>query len=282
MYSKLKISDARGLLKLTQGENIPYSAMSKELADELCTESILSMQTNGSRKRLRILNQEALNSFLAQSFGLQVPLYQWIETMETGASRAQMVELCSDSKYKLQRSFPGFLLKACNPIKAEYRGEPITLKTLPGTSLFVEDYKSLFIDPKVIIVGVENGENFQKAEYTQHFFPYDKTLFVSRYPQSGDLKAWLQSIRNQYIHFGDFDLAGINIYLSEYFSVLGNRASFFIPDNIEELLSKGNSQLYNKQYQRYKDMKVTDSRLTELVNLINHYRKTYEQEGLLI
>ena len=57
-------------------------------------------------------------------------------------------------------------------------------------------------------------------------------LFVSRYPQSADLREWLIKIPNRYIHFGDFDLAGICIYQSEFYKFLGDRAGFLIPEDI--------------------------------------------------
>lgn len=66
-----------------------------------------------------------------------------------------------------------------------------------------------------------------------------KVLFVSRYPQSKDLCAWLKMIPNRYIHFGDFDLAGVSIFLSEFYSELGERAEFYIPADVEQRLQMG-------------------------------------------
>ena len=40
-------------------------------------------------------------------------------------------------------------------------------------------------------------------------------LLVSRYPQSKDLVTWLHTVPNHYVHFGDIDLAGIHIYLTD-------------------------------------------------------------------
>lgn len=77
----------------------------------------------------------------------------------------------------------------------------------------------------VIVVGVENMENFRLPERQRDLLaqigrreddnrPSARLLLVSRYPQSKDLATWLQEIPNPYVHFGDFDLAGIHIYLS--------------------------------------------------------------------
>ena len=96
------------------------------------------------------------------------------------------------------------------------------------------------------------------------------------------MKDWLRGISNEYIHFGDYDLAGISIYQSEFYRILGERASFFVPKDIEERLRTGNEKLYNAQYLRYRNMKIIDSRLNWLVEMIHRYRKVYEQEGYIV
>jgi len=108
-----------------------------------------------------------------------------------------------------------------------------------------------------------------------------KVLFVSRYPQSKDLCNWLKIIPNRYIHFGDIDLAGISIFLNEFYVKLGNRAEFFIPADVKKRLKDGNRQLYDNQYLRYRAMLVSDERLRPLVAMIHKYGKAYEQEGYI-
>ena len=58
-------------------------------------------------------------------------------------------------------------------------------------------------------------------------------LFVSRYPQSTDLRNWLKGIPNKYVHFGDYDLAGIHIFSTEFYKYLGDRSTYLIPLDIE-------------------------------------------------
>ena len=67
----------------------------------------------------------------------------------------------------------------------------------------------------------------------------------------------------------------------EFYAYLGERSSFLIPKNIEERLSSGNSALYDRQYAKFKDMKVTDVRLQPLVDMIHRYSKGYEQGGYI-
>ena len=114
-------------------------------------------------------------------------------------------------------------------------------------------------------------------------FPNKQILFVSRYPQNAlaDLREWLLRIPNHYVHFGDFDLAGIHIYLSEFYAYLGDRASFLIPGDIEMRLKEGNSELYDRQYEKFKNLNVVDVRVLPLVDLIRRYCRVYEQEGYI-
>lgn len=155
------------------------------------------------------------------------------------------------------------------------------LRMLEGTALFIQSPETFRIGEDILIIGIENGENFRQIRRQKYLFEKQKALFVSRYPQSADLRNWLMRIPNPYLHFGDFDLAGIHIYLTEFYRFLGNRASFFVPTDLEERLKNGNSTLYNKQYAYYKEMKVTDPRLEPLVEMIHRYRRVYEQEGYL-
>lgn len=130
-------------------------------------------------------------------------------------------------------------------------------------------------------------ENFRKVSMQRHLFESvlgcnARLLFVSRYPQSTDLHSWLRSIPNRYIHFGDFDLAGISIFLTEFHCCLGNRSSFFIPNDIEERLRNGSADRYNSQYVRFHNLRCNDvPELQSLVDLINKYHRCYDQEGYI-
>jgi hypothetical protein len=127
---------------------------------------------------------------------------------------------------------------------------------------------------------MENPENFRHIDNQRQLFPGIKPLFVSRYPQSKDLVKWLSAIPNRYLHFGDFDFAGINIYLNEYKKHLGSRSQFFVPDHIEEkILRYGSRHLYDKQLRLQPGPGKTDEPgLNNLISLIHTYKKGLEQE----
>ena len=93
---------------------------------------------------------------------------------------------------------------------------------------------------------------------------------------------WLQSIPNQYMHYGDFDIAGMNIYWNEYKKYLKEKSRFFLPTNIEELLSsKGNRNNYNNQKIQIDLSLVDEDNILILYHLIEKYKKGLEQEVLI-
>jgi len=109
-----------------------------------------------------------------------------------------------------------------------------------------------------------------------------RPLFVSRYPQNKDLVRWLAAIPNDYLHFGDFDFAGLNIYMNEYKKHLQDKSSFFLPANIERLLStRGNRDNYTNQTMQFDVQLVDEENVLILLRLIEKYRKGLEQEILI-
>ena len=200
------------------------------------------------------------------------------------ADRASQVDVTGDSKFLSHRTFAGFLVNSYQPIDAMMDGKPLTILPPDGTFMFIADYQHFYIPEDVIIIGIENAENFRYVERQKYLFEdYEKVLFVSRYPQnqSKDLLKWLLSIKNRYVHFGDLDLAGISIYQNEYFRHLGERASFYIPKDYEKRISEGNLNLYNSQLPLYGKMNVEDESVSKLISCIHRYHRGYEQEGYI-
>ena len=141
-----------------------------------------------------------------------------------------------------------------------------------------------------MVIGVENMENFrmirrQRVFFEQYLRAHDlsiRVLFVSRYPQSTDLRRWLCAISNHYLHFGDFDLAGINIFLVDFQQYLGKeRSSYLIPDDVESRLESGSRKRYDEQYNRFKAIRSEVPELQHLIDLIHRERKAYDQEGYI-
>lgn len=270
---------------LLAGEQVAGSRLNSKLLDELLAEGLLLVVSRGSRKSYRARDAEALKRFLVD----KDERYRLLE-VNASDSRATMAAETGNSKLVMVRSCPGFPVNSYERVECFLGGDPFPVNPQEGSFLFVSDWKKFAIPEDVVVMGVENMENFRMIRKQRTFFEKylhnhdlsDKVLFVSRYPQSTDLRKWLCSIPNHYLHFGDFDLAGINIFLFEFQQYLGKeRSSYLIPDDIESRLKSGSRKRYDEQCNRFKDIKSNILELQQLIDLIHHERKAYDQEGYI-
>ena len=287
----MKASLIQALANLRKGETIPYSRFPVDWAEELLAEGCVSSIVHGSRKSLKVRSLRAFDVFL-RSKGLQPDqLQETMEVLSEPMTRAAQVQLLGDSKAVAVRSCPGFPVNVIAPLSVRLGERKLLLCPCPGSFLYISDFREFRIPSNTIVVGVENMENFRLPERQMEVWEQVREqygeggvpplLLVSRYPQSKDLVTWLQSIPNPYIHFGDFDLAGIHIYLTEFYRYLGERAAFFVPEDIEQRLSMGSRERYDTQFQRFGKMEVTDTRVQPLVQLIHRNQRGYDQEGYI-
>lgn len=281
---KLSESALKKLIRLAEGEAIPAGQLKGEWVELLKDEGLLIALTNGSRQRFRALNGETLRHFVAGRFGIE-HLEKALDLLERGgASRAEQVAVSGDSKYLRRRVFSGFLVNSYEPISAILNNKPIVISPYEGAYIFIADFEEFRVQPDVVVVGVENAENFRHAARQRYLFErYGKILFISRYPlqQSKDLIRWLCSITNRYVHFGDLDLAGINIYQTEYYAHLGKRASFFLPYDYEERLLQGSRERYDTQLKKYRNLRAVDPDVAPLISAIHRIHRGYDQEGFI-
>lgn len=274
-----QIQNLRSLLKK---ETIAWSALNAEVRQLLINEQLLTVSTHRSRKSIYAPNTEALQTFLEQRFEELRGINWDSNDLRDATSRSELAAYSGNSKTKEIRSCPGFMVNSYEPIYAKLNGKDIVIAPEEGTMVFMADWEHFEIPQEVLVIGIENMENFRRIRGQRYLFPMDRPiLFVSRYPQSVDLRNWLQLIPNDYLHFGDFDLAGMRIYETEFFKFLGNRASFFIPIDIESRLSNGSTERYNTQYAKFKNYAPQDKRLLPLYNMVNHYHRCYDQEGYI-
>ena len=286
----MRASLIQAFATLRQGETVPFSRFPVDWTEEMLSEGGVTSIVRGSRKSLKVISRAAFDVYL-RSKGLQPDkLDQTVSVLSGADSRAQQVQLLGDSKAVAVRSCPGFPVNVIGPLSVRLGERKLLLCPCPGSFLYISDFLSFRIPSNAIVVGVENMENFrlperQTAVWEQILDQFGgdgvpPLLLVSRYPQSRDLVNWLQCIPNPYVHFGDFDLAGIHIYLTEFYRYLGpERAAFFVPEDIEQRLAMGSRERYQTQFERFGKMDVPDARLLPLVSLIHRHQKGYDQEG---
>ncbi len=275
---KLSKKNTRILKQLLVGEVLPFSMAKTKLIEELIQEKLLFL--SGKHKRtIQISDKNELFTYFSNQY--QLDLEEYLKAISKIKDRAYFTKLTTDSKDSKERVFKGFLVNSFSPVNTILNNQTFQINPIEGSFVFIFDFENFIIDPYITIVGIENAENFRQIQKQEYLFKGIKPLFVSRYPQnqSKDFINWLKSIPNKYLHFGDFDLAGIGIYLSEYKKHLGERASFFIPKTIEsDLKEKGNRERYDVQKQNFNVENLEELNLIHLINLIHKYIKGLDQE----
>ncbi|MDE6633222.1 MAG: hypothetical protein K2K23_09510 [Muribaculaceae bacterium] len=291
----MRLSD--GLLKkirmLLAGEALPASTLNADWVDILVEEGVLVREFQKSRQRYRISDRNAFVSALEdidERFRNVNLLTGNMESL-TGSRSLQAAET-GDSKTVICRSCPGFPVNSYEPIACRLRGQEYIVAPETGTFTFISDWRNFQIPENVTVIGIENMENFRLIRDQRPFFDTltggGPILFVSRFPQSKDLREWLKEITNRYIHFGDFDLAGISIYETEFaVHIRSNngeqqRCSMFIPCDIDERLRNGVKKRYDDQMPKYSSLSSPDPDVQRLIDLIHRHRRGYDQEGYIL
>lgn len=277
---KLPLKIAKILQQLIAGETISDSLAKSVLMENLIKENIV-FRKGKHRKTLQLLSAENLSIYLHNQLQIN-DLNNYILALEDeNASRHDFVKITTDSKNSKERAFKGFLVNCYHPISAELNFNSLMLNPADGSFIFIYDYETFQIPLDVTIVGVENAKNFREIAKQKYLFKDIKPLFISRYPQNQnkDFIKWMNSIPNNYLHFGDFDLAGIGIYLNEYKNHLQDKATFFVPSTVATDLQKhGNRARYNIQKINFDKESIAESDLSTLLNLINLEKKGLDQE----
>ena len=274
------------LIRLRNGESLPASQLRGEWVSELESDGVIVSTSHGSRRVLFVPQPEAFLQALSAFDERLSDLDLMRDTLQTGETfRFVQASATGNSKLIAVRSCPGFPINTYEPIACLLNGREMVVNPQEGSFMFISDWQSFSIPQDVVVVGIENMENFRKIHQQRALFDQTigsaRLLFVSRYPQSSDLRSWLQTIPNRYVHFGDFDLAGISIFLTEFHAYLGERSSFFIPSDIEQRLPNGSLERYNAQYPKFKNIRTNIPYLQHLIDTINNYHRCYDQEGYI-
>jgi hypothetical protein len=274
------------LIRLRNGESIPASQLRGEWVSELERDGVIVSTSHGSRRVLFAPQPEAFLQALSAFDERLSDLDLMRDTLQIGeTSRSVQASATGNSKLIAVRSCPGFPINTYEPIACLLNGREMIVNPQEGSFMFISDWQSFSIPQDVVVVGIENMENFRLIRQQRALFEGTigpaRLLFVSRYPQSSDLRSWLQTIPNRYVHFGDFDLAGISIFLTEFHAYLGERSSFFIPSDIEQRLPNGSLERYNAQYPKFKNIRTNIPYLQHLIDTINNYHRCYDQEGYI-
>ena len=282
------MSILRKMIALAEGELIPSSKLTAPVFSDMEEEGVLVTVARGSRRSLRAVSAEAVRHYAASKLNIR-DLEAALHAFESeDVTRADLVRHGGDSKNKEVRAVKGILVNVYKPVKVYLNGKELLLTPIDGATTFIFDYESFLLPENAVVIGMENGENFRYVSRQRKLFESvvpegTPVVCVCRYPQNKnhDLYNWLEMIPNRYIHFGDLDLAGVRIYLTEYRSRLGKRASMLIPPDYEERIKSGSLKRYDVQGTGTKNMELADPRVAPLVECIHKYHRGYDQEGYI-
>ncbi|MBV5278188.1 MAG: hypothetical protein J0647_03995 [Campylobacteraceae bacterium] len=209
----------------------------------------------------------------------------FIESCKEPISRDEIAAHYSDTKRVESKSFNGLMVSTLERLEVKYNATKQYLCPMEGTGLFIHYTSKLELDDDVILVGVENPQVVWYINKYRHLFSKNKRylfLSISEYKTSYQYK-WIESFKGEYIHFGDFDLAGINIYLNTIIPKLKNckSYSYLIPDDIYTILKgKKYKKDYSKQTRYLNIESHNDQNLQKLISFIKKNKLTLEQEKL--
>ena len=284
MEQKISKALIKRLIDLANGDMISASQFKGALCEVLLKEGYICSKSNKSITRYYVTNALAFRSFLGDYNDAFKDLEGTLAILEKDdVSRSEQVLIAGNSKIRSARSCKGFLINTYEPVNCSLNGSAFVVAPPDGSYMFIADYETFQIPQNAIVIGVENMENFRHVQKQKYLFEHlnAPVIFAARYPQSGDLVCWLQNIPNKYLHFGDLDLAGVYIYQNEFFVKLQDKASFFIPTDVETRIQNGSKERYDDQLDRFEKMETKDPRTVPLVKLIKHYHKGYDQEGFI-
>lgn len=179
---KFTPSICRKVLRLIQGETLPSSLFPRWFADELKEEGLLSVITHGSRNSYRLLDVEASIRYVKNKYTGGAELSRWIELTDghnPDLDRSVLVNETGDSKLVRVRTFRGFLVNCCEPLEVTMGEKSFTLSPLEGMAFFVQEPEKFRIPSDVLVVGVENGDNFRLLHRQRHFQGPESTPCVT-------------------------------------------------------------------------------------------------------
>ena len=247
------------LLKLKANKELNYSSVPESLLQKLQEENLVTVVTLSPKRKKVKVKEEFFN------------VYSNIEKLEDITTRAELIQSNAHTKEISISPQEGLYINGnclINNVKLPlFQKSAIFLKEIPQ------------IDENILVVGVENYENLIYFESLLHLFQNENILFVFR---NKTMREFFRTIPNKKIYFGDFDLAGIAIYLEQIYP-LDNGIDFYIPQDLDIIIPNfGSNYVYEKQLNQYKNLSCANEKIQEIIDIIHTNQKSLEQEYFLI
>ena len=272
---------AKKLVKLVEEKSLNGSEFKhQELLQELEEFGVVQVRVRGQRSKIHLLSKEKLDILLSRRYNTS-DLNDYINVIDNKQrTRAEITHVSGDSKDLKTEVQSGLYIASYEPVDIKINGQKTVLLTTDMSSFFVHKNANLEFSKDVLVVGVENFENITYIQKQKNLFDDGRQkIFMWR---NENARSFFGECKNDYLHFGDFDLAGVNIYLKEIVPRLPHgRCEFFIPLNMEKLLKSGNSEDYFKHARRYPNLKSDKKYLQEFIDLLHKEKRSLHQEFLI-
>ena len=277
----ITIEQAKLLKELSEGKKVPLSRLKARIFQQLIQEQVLLRQKESHGWNIYTDHPQSLLNYLYNHY-IRCTLDEYIERGQAAPSRSNNIRMSGDSKLKETELWQGFYFKVSEPIHAQWQSKPLTLLPYPeGIPVFMPQPETLSLPEDVTVVMIENSENFLRIETQLPLFQGLKCFFVSFYPreQHSYFIEWLQKQPNNYVHYGDFDFAGIHIYQSQYKKYVSGESRYLVPSDLLPLFRRyGKRALYNNQLSLQALIKADEPGISELLEIIKREHKGLEQE----
>jgi hypothetical protein len=246
------------LLKLKSHKELNYSLVPETLLKELVDENLISIITLTPKRKKVVVKDEFFE------------VYKDIEKLEDITTRADLIKANTHTKKMKISPQDGLYINGNCTIAG------VKLPLFKNSAVFLKELPKIKED--ILIVGVENYENLIYFESSLKHFQKENILFVYR---NKAMIEFFKTTQNKKIYFGDFDLAGLDIYLHQILP-LNIDIKLYIPQNLDKLIENfGSNYLYTKQLNKYKNLKTNNSKIQDIIEMIHRYQKSLEQEYFL-
>lgn len=289
---KYSAKTIRILIRLRDGESVNEgecrSGQIKGILDKLKEKNAISFIRIGkSRGTYQAITKERFVGICQELDRVLLDLDVTLRLAENDfTSRADKVAFFGNSKQdRADRTIKGFTILADRETVVNYLGRDITINPLVG--LHIIDRWSLVIPANATIIVVENAECLYNLKWINNInldYNNGPYIILCRFPICEEAKLWLTSIPNEILYFGDFDLAGIRIYETEFKKRLKGHIRLIIPIDLEQRMRQyGNPELYTKQINEgFANYQSQSKTLSALIRLIHHLQSSLEQESYCI
>lgn len=295
--SKIKLTQGtiRNIRDLLDKKTVPSSRMKGEWVRICKEEKAIEHVTKGKTKGYFRLNSRVLFINILCRYNEIFSNEEWEKLLE--ANQIDQAKITGNSKLNKQEVMNGFYLNTYDKFPCRVMGKEIPFLQFPeGLPGYIMDWRSFSIPSDVLVIIAENMLNVAMVRGQKRLFDSllkddEKSILVVAYytPNSKEerrskaLCNWIESIPNRIVHFGDFDLPGINIYLTNYKPICKDRISFLIPDDIEQRIKEhGSPKRFNDHLDYVGRVDAgNDLKLKWLIDTITKYRKGYDHQGYI-